>query len=94
MSESKKNVGLGRDTPTDAELLAAVPRKATGRQARLGLFVIVGLLSFVTVLYWMTDPATFRGRYMLVTTMEDAGGVRGGDPVSMKGIIICRVHDF
>ena len=94
MSESKKNVGLGRDPPTDAELLAAVPRRATGRQARLGLFVIVGLLSFVTVLYWMTDPATFRGRYMLVTTMEDAGGVRGGDPVSMKGIIIGRVHDF
>jgi phospholipid/cholesterol/gamma-HCH transport system substrate-binding protein len=26
--------------------------------------------------------------------MEDAGGVRGGDPVSMKGIIIGRVHDF
>ena len=42
----------------------------------------------------MTDPATFRGRYLLVTTMEDAGGVRGGDPVSMKGIIIGRVHDF
>ena len=83
MSESKKSERLGRGTPTDAELLAAVPRRATGRQARLGLFVILGLLSFVTVLYWMTDPATFRGRYMLVTTMEDAGGVRGGDPVSI-----------
>lgn len=94
MSESEKNIGKERDTPTDAELLAAVPPRAAGRQARLGLFVIMGLLSFVVVLYWMTDPATFRGRYMLVTTMEDAGGVRGGDPVSMKGIIIGRVHDF
>ena len=94
MSDSEKNVGTGRDTPTDAELLSAVPPRATGRQARLGLFVIMGLLSFVVVLYWMTDPATFRGRYLLVTTMEDAGGVRGGDPVSMKGIIIGRVHDF
>ena len=94
MSDSEKNVGTGRDTPTDAELLSAVPPRATGRQARLGLFVIMGLLSFVVVLYWMTDPATFRGRYLLVTTMEDAGRVRGGDPVSMKGIIIGRVHDF
>ena len=94
MSESKKSEKLGRSTPTDAELLEAVPARATGRQARLGLFVIMGLLSFVTVLYWMTDPATFRGRYMLVTTMEDAGGIRGGDPVTMKGIIIGRIHDF
>ncbi len=50
MSESKESVRVGRDTPTDAELLEAVPPRATGRQARLGLFVIMGLLSFVVVL--------------------------------------------
>ena len=32
MSESKESVRVGRDTPTDAELLEAVPPRATGRR--------------------------------------------------------------
>ena len=91
---SEDNLDQGRKGPSDAEILAALPPRASGREARLGLFVLIGLASFVTVLFWMTDPATFRGRTKLVTTMDDAGGVRGGDPVSMRGIIIGRVHDF
>jgi phospholipid/cholesterol/gamma-HCH transport system substrate-binding protein len=42
----------------------------------------------------MTDPATLRGRYLVVTTVDDAGGVRAGDPVQMQGVNIGRVHDF
>ena len=38
MSESEKNIGKRRSTPADAELLAAVPPRAAGRNARLGLF--------------------------------------------------------
>ena len=79
---------------TDEELLAAVPSGTGGKEARLGLFVILGLLSFVVVLFWMTDPATLRGRYMLVTSVDNAGGVRAGDPVQMQGVNLGRVHDF
>jgi phospholipid/cholesterol/gamma-HCH transport system substrate-binding protein len=35
-----------------------------------------------------------RGRYMLVTTVADAGGVRRGDPVQMRGVIIGRINNF
>jgi phospholipid/cholesterol/gamma-HCH transport system substrate-binding protein len=31
---------------------------------------------------------------MLVTTVENAGGIRAGDPVQMHGVILGRVHDF
>jgi phospholipid/cholesterol/gamma-HCH transport system substrate-binding protein len=64
------------------------------RHFRVGVFVILGLVSFLTVLFLMTDPASFRGRYKLVTELSDAGGVRRGDPVQMRGVIVGRVNDF
>ncbi len=79
---------------TDEEILAAVPRGTGGKEARLGLFVLLGLVSFVIIIFWMTDPATLRGRYIVVTSVENAGGVRAGDPVQMQGVNIGRVHDF
>lgn len=79
---------------SDDELLAAVPRGTGGREARVGLFVLLGLISFVIVIFWMTDPATLRGRYLVVTTVDNAGGVRAGDPVQMQGINIGRVNGF
>ncbi len=79
---------------SDAELMAALPKEGGAKNARVGVFVLVGLISFVTVLFWMTDPATFRGRYKVVTTVADAGGVRSGDPIQMYGRNLGRVHDF
>ena len=79
---------------TDEELLEAVPSGSGGKEARLGLFVILGLVSFVIVLFWMTDPATLRGRYMLVTSVDHAGGVRSGDPIQMQGVNLGRVSNF
>lgn len=75
-------------------MLASVPPSAGGREARVGVFVLVGILSFIIVLFMMTDPATLRGRYMLVTTVVNAGGVRAGDPVQMRGVNIGRIHSF
>lgn len=86
--------GQERGRVTDAELDAATPRGSGGNDAQLGLFVILGLVSFVVILFWMTDPATFRGRYMLITEVDHAGGVRAGDPIQMQGVNIGRVHDF
>jgi phospholipid/cholesterol/gamma-HCH transport system substrate-binding protein len=78
----------------DQEIAANVPRSAGARYVRLGLFVILGMISFFTILFLLTDPATFRGRYRLVTTLSDAGGVRNGDPIQMRGVNIGRVSGF
>lgn len=80
--------------PSDEELRRAVPRDTGVRHLRVGIFVVLGLVSFLTVLFLMTDPASFRGRYDLITELADAGGVRRGDPVQMRGVIIGRVVDF
>jgi phospholipid/cholesterol/gamma-HCH transport system substrate-binding protein len=90
MSDTSK----GRPKASDAEMAAAAPRRTGGKEAQVGLFVIVGLVSFILVLFWMTDPATFRGRYMLVTEVGNAGGVRSGDPIQMQGVNIGRVNGF
>lgn len=86
--------GSRRPRPSDEDLNKALPRNTGGREARVGIFVIAGLLAFVTVLFLLTDPATMRGRYMLVTTVQDAGGIRRGDPVQMRGVIIGRINGF
>lgn len=80
--------------PSDRELEDAVPRQSGGRELRVGLFVLVGLISFLAVLYLTTDPALFRGRYVVTTVVDHAGGMRVGDPVQMRGVNIGRVHEF
>lgn len=90
MSDSSK----GRHQASDQEILAAAPRSTGGKEAQVGAFVLLGLISFILVLFWMTDPATFRGRYILVTEVGNAGGVRSGDPIQMQGVNIGRVHGF
>jgi phospholipid/cholesterol/gamma-HCH transport system substrate-binding protein len=79
---------------TDEEFARSVPRPVSGREARVGIFVLIGLVSFVMVLFLLTDPAMLRGRYILVTTVENAGGIRKGDPVQMRGVNIGRIHGF
>lgn len=78
----------------DREVLAAVPPTARAREFRVGIFVILGIAAFFTILFSMTNPAMFRGRYMMTTHVEDAQGIRRGDPVRMRGINVGRVHDF
>ena len=79
---------------SDEEVLRAVPPLSGMREFRVGIFVILGIVGFFTVLFLMTSPALFRGRYMLVTEVADAGGIRRGDPVRMRGINIGRVYGF
>ncbi len=61
---------------------------------RVGIFVLVGLLAFFAALFTFTDVGTFRGRYYARTVVQDAGGVRRGDPVQMRGVNIGRVVAF
>ncbi len=79
---------------TDAELLDAMPPTARGRELRVGAFVILGLLGFLVLLFLMTDPAWFRGRYILNTRVDAASGIRRGDPVQLRGVNIGRVQGF
>ena len=83
-----------RSAPSEVELDQATPRLAGGREVRVGGFLLLGALAFGTVLFLMTDPATFRGRYMVGTEVIEAGGIRRGDAVQMRGVNIGRVHEF
>ncbi len=86
--------GARRPRLTDEELARTAPKSTGGKDVSIGIFVLFGLLAFVFILFLLTDPATMRGRYMLVTTVADAGGVRRGDPVQMRGVIIGRINNF
>lgn len=86
--------GRRRAGPSDDELLNAAPKATGGREARVGIFVIAGIVSAILVLFMLTDPATFRGRYKVVTVLENAGGIRRGDPIQMRGVNIGRISKF
>lgn len=83
-----------RRDPTDDELSASIPRRQGGRELRIGIFVLIGVASLMAALFLLTDPATLRGRYLITTLVEDAGGIRKKDPVQLRGINIGRVHSF
>ena len=84
----------GRTSPTDDELNVALPRDKGARDVRVGIFVVTGFIAVLLALFLLTDPASLRGRYKIVTEVPDAGGVRRGDPVLMKGVNIGRVSAF
>ena len=71
-----------------------MPKNKRRLEFRVGIFVLLGLVSAVTALFLLTDPSTFRGRYRVSTVVEDAGGIRRGDPVQMRGVNIGRVMSF
>ena len=75
-------------------LPVAPPARGHDRELIVGLFVIVGVLSVLGALFTFTDAALFRGRYIVTTIVPDAGGIRKGDPVQMRGVNIGRVKSF
>jgi phospholipid/cholesterol/gamma-HCH transport system substrate-binding protein len=80
--------------PTDDELRSAIPRTQGRLEFRVGIFVILGIAGVLFALFLLTDPSTFRGRYRISTMVEEAGGIRRGDPVQMRGVNIGRVMGF
>ena len=80
----------GRDY--DPDML--VPPKRGGRQLMVGAFVLVGLIAVLLALFSLTDPGTFRGRYVIYTIVPNAGGIRKGDPVQIRGVNVGRVKGF
>jgi phospholipid/cholesterol/gamma-HCH transport system substrate-binding protein len=79
---------------TEKPLPPPPPSRGKHREAWVGLFVVAGILATVVLLAVMTDAALFRGRYIVTTNVPNAGGIRKGDPVQMKGVAIGRIIGF
>ena len=79
---------------TDKPLPSPPPSRGKHREAWVGLFVVVGVATTFILLAVMTDAAFFRGRYIVTTTVPNAGGIRRGDPVLMRGVNIGRIIGF
>jgi phospholipid/cholesterol/gamma-HCH transport system substrate-binding protein len=70
------------------------PARGRYREAWVGFFVVSGLLAVLLTLALMTDAALFRGRYIIVTNVPNASGIRKGDPVQMRGVNVGRIVGF
>lgn len=81
-------------SPPPADGLVLPARSSLGREAWVGVFVLLGMAAVLTVLLLFTKPSFFRGRYTLTTLVPDAAGVRHGDPVQIKGVVVGRVSGF
>jgi phospholipid/cholesterol/gamma-HCH transport system substrate-binding protein len=78
----------------DKALPPPPPPRGRHREVWVGLFVSFGMIASLVVLAVMTDPALFRGRYIVTTRVPDASGIRKGDPVQMHGVNIGRILAF
>ena len=76
------------------DLPPAPPARGAGLAAWVGVFLVIGLVATLGALFIFTDAAIFRGRYIIATNVGDAGGIRRGDPVQMRGVNIGRVQRF
>jgi phospholipid/cholesterol/gamma-HCH transport system substrate-binding protein len=79
---------------TDKPLPPPPPPRGRHREIWVGLFVVGGLLATIVLLAVMTDAALFRGRYIIVTNVPNASGIRKGDPVQMRGVNVGRILGF
>lgn len=60
----------------------------------VGIFVLLGVAILVAGFFILTSPAMLRGRYFVTAKVADAGGIRKGDPVEMRGVVVGRVSSF
>ena len=72
----------------------APPSHGADQAVWVGFFLVVGIIAIFAALFILTDAAFFRGRYIVSTVVTDAGGIRRGDPVQMRGVNIGRVQRF
>lgn len=79
---------------TEKPLPQPPPSRGKYREAWVGLFVVAGIAATIILLAVLTDAALFRGRYIVTTTVPNAGGIRKGDPVQMRGVNIGRIMGF
>jgi phospholipid/cholesterol/gamma-HCH transport system substrate-binding protein len=78
----------------EEEPSVAPPARGADQAVWVGFFLVVGIIAIFAALFILTDAAFFRGRYIVSTVVTDAGGIRRGDPVQMRGVNIGRVQRF
>ena len=78
----------------EPEPAIAPPSRGRDQAVWVGFFLVVGIIAIFAALFILTDAAFFRGRYIVSTVVTDAGGIRRGDPVQMRGVNIGRVQRF
>ncbi len=76
------------------ELEATLPRRTRSREIWVGILAVVGTVGVIVSLLLLTDASYFRGRYEVISVVPDAGGLRKGDPVQMRGVNVGRVKNF
>jgi phospholipid/cholesterol/gamma-HCH transport system substrate-binding protein len=84
----------GKSVSEEQPLPALTPSRFKDRELWVGVFVILGAAAILTALFTLTDATLFRGRYVIRTVVTDAGGIRRGDAVQMRGVNIGRVTSF
>ena len=78
-------------TPPDAP---PPVRRRRDRELWVGAFALFGVVAILVALFLLTDASTFRGRYVVSTSVTDAAGIRRGDPAQLRGVTIGRVRGF
>lgn len=70
------------------------PKQISWTQLRVGLLVLVSVTIFAILVFLMTGEGLLQRRYVVSVFMEDAGGLRTGDPVRLAGIDIGNVREI
>src|SRR2546428_5385051 len=73
-----------------------MPKKQelTWTKLRVGLLVVVSLTIFALLIFLITGEGFFQRKYVLKTLMDNAGGLRKGDPVRLAGLDVGNVEDI
>jgi phospholipid/cholesterol/gamma-HCH transport system substrate-binding protein len=81
-------------SPPEDDLPKPPARPGWDREVTVGLFVLISIVTVMIAVFALTDPSTFRGRYLVTAMVPDAGGLRRGDPVELRGVQVGRVRGF
>jgi phospholipid/cholesterol/gamma-HCH transport system substrate-binding protein len=69
-------------------------KQVSWAQLRVGLLVVVALTIFALMVFLMTGQGYFNRKTALTVYVENAGGLKKGDPVRLAGIDIGNVDDI
>lgn len=93
-NDSDQGAATAPSRQQESAWLDALPSRQRGREVWVGLFVVVAALTTLIALFTLTDASMFRGRYETQVRVDEASGIRRGDPVQMRGVNIGRVKGF
>lgn len=69
-------------------------KQVSWAQLRVGLLVLVSLTIFAVLIFFMTGESFFATKYTLRIYMDNAGGLKKGDPVRLAGIDVGNVDQI